>query len=229
MSTREGREFGAFYKSSQLITMKKYRLGSKTFGKLTLHYRPRVILEELGVVDENWASADQDRRDTAKNRKTVDFNDNVSSANGPVNTNNVKIENNNVDFSARAVKEEAINGDMNTVISKFNEMHTDQSSKKMYCFSPSRVNIKKERSTLAANDKLGCFSPTCHREGKLMEPCQIKKEKIGEEEQMYRYIEIDNDIMMLQEVDDDVVWMGDDSCCFIDVEPEEVPLIDLVQ
>jgi hypothetical protein len=32
---------------------------------------------------------------------------------------------------------------------------------------------------------------------------------------------------MLQEIDDDIVWMGDESCCFIDVEPEEIPIIDL--
>ena len=75
--------------------------------------------------------------------------------------------------------------------------------------------------------KLGRFSQSDVNE-KMLDPKQIKKEIIDDEEKQFRYIEIDDDLVMLEEVDDDIVWMGDDSCCFIDVEPEEVSVIDLV-
>lgn len=240
MSTREGREYGAFYTSNQLITMKRYRLGSKKLGKITLHYRPRVILEELGIVDRASDQKTTRKINKSNQRHGTDINDNMTSSSGQENTDNIKIEteiNKQIESSvmdgaaSKAVKQEIINNDksLDTVISRFNEMMTDPSpsSQKMYCFSPSQVRIKKETMNLTSDEKLGCYSPS-HKQSKFMEPCQIKKEVIGDEEKQYRYIEIDDDVMMLQEVDDDVVWMGDDSCCFIDVEPEEVPVIDLV-
>ncbi|XP_052058443.1 uncharacterized protein LOC127698801 [Mytilus californianus] len=389
VSTREGRGICTIEKSDRMITMIRYKLGERDFGKLTLNYRTKHVLEELGIIDKAWIS-DKHIKDTvekspsekgkvpsirkekeisiASEKEDVYMNSPVSEkenehpskhttastdksykilkpaveSNNPHMTssalekedvgpskkkpvlesnennmaqkrksmeeNNFEMEIDNIksrlrskknvtktvegnakaikkkNITSKTIKQEAISADdecnekgktikqeaisaqekfnerVENVISKLKDLDCAETvnSRKLFCFSPSSVSVKKEM--IDETSKLGCHTPSdigknlcngklghhsqsdvgrhlfrskleCHSEsdrGQLLEFHQIKKEMIDNEERQFRYIEIDDDVIMLQEVDDDVVWMGDESCCFIDIEPEDVPVIDLV-
>ncbi|CAC5390683.1 unnamed protein product [Mytilus coruscus] len=65
VSTREGRGICTIEKSNRMITMIRYKLGEKDFGKLTLNYRTRHVLEDLGIFDKAWIS-DKPMEDTVE-------------------------------------------------------------------------------------------------------------------------------------------------------------------
>ena len=71
VSTREGRGIANFETTDRVITMKRYRLGKRTFGKLTLFYRPRHILQELGIVDKAWQSPAEIERSNKNIKKEI--------------------------------------------------------------------------------------------------------------------------------------------------------------
>ncbi|CAG2198434.1 unnamed protein product [Mytilus edulis] len=56
VSTREGRGICTFENTDRMITMIRYKLGQRNFGKITLKYRTRHVLEDLGIIDKAWAS-----------------------------------------------------------------------------------------------------------------------------------------------------------------------------
>lgn len=291
MSTREGRGIGSFNLTNNVITMMRYKLGRKTFGKITLNYRPRHILEELGVIDKSWISngieksqeksqitqkksSTQKEKSTTEQEKlqttqenvdksinikketissTLDEKENslpLSTKTAPVTDQKEVLTENN---QSKDIKKELLgaenmyNARVENIMAKLKDLGCSQpNSKKLYCYSPSIVQVKREQIERSdnGNTKLGCHSPSdvskslfsgklgCQSPSdiigkKVMYPSQIKHEVIDDEDKQFRYIEIDDDLIMLQEVDDDVVWMGDESCCFIDVEPEEIPIIDL--
>lgn len=294
MSTREGRGIGRFNLTNNVITMMRYKLGRKTFGKITLNYRPRHVLEELGVIDKSWISngieksreksqiaqkksSTQQKKTHAQEEKSSNKQENVDKSIGikkeilsstldekenslPLSTKmapvtdqkEVLTENN----KSKDIKRELIGAEImynervENVMAKLKDLGcstpSQPNSKKLYCYSPSIVEVKREQieRTDIGNIKLGCHSPSGVNKGlfsgklgcqspsdimgqKVMYPSQIKREVIDDEDKQFRYIEIDDDLIMLQEIDDDLVWMGDESCCFIDVEPEEIPIIDL--
>ncbi|VDI72199.1 Hypothetical predicted protein [Mytilus galloprovincialis] len=409
VSTREGRGICTFENTDRMITMIRYKLGQRNFGKITLKYRTRHVLEDLGIIDKAWvsdtlikdsvemspsekgkvpsiikqegisltlekenvrsskdksasepddvhmnspvsqkANAQPSKHSTAltdKSNKAVSDNilkpasesseDNMAQKPSSIEENNWEMEIDSIKSRLRSrnkvtktteddgkalkknnitnktikqeaisaveennhqmeidnikkvlrskksvtstgeddcteksktIKQEAINAQekynerVENVISKLQDLDCAETvnPRKLYCFSPSLVSVKREM--IEENGKLGCHTPSdmgknlfngklghhsqsdlgrdlfrtkmeCHSESdrmQILESHQIKKEMIDNEEKRFRYIEIDDDVIMLQEVDDDVVWMGDESCCFIDIEPDDVPVIDLV-
>jgi len=191
--------------------MIKYNLGKAHLGELSVKYRPKFVLQELGISDKAW--------ETPKIK--------------PVEKENKPPE-----------------GKMQTNCDSYEKKHEEDTNlckerfEKMNCFTPTRQQNIENPSKLfcfSPRGKLGCFSPrgdkmSVDSPSELQKKCKftcdksrIKLEEIieGDDEKQYRMIEIDDDIQMLEEVDDDVVWMGDQSCCFVDFEPPEVPMIDL--
>lgn len=70
-------------------------------------------------------------------------------------------------------------------------------------------------------------SPSESKHSSYQTRLKVKQELLTEDTKQYRMIEIDDDIQILEEVDDDVVWMGDESCCFLDVPEPDVSMVDL--
>lgn len=301
VSTREGRGIGRFNLTNNVITMMRYKLGRKTFGKITLNYRPRHVLEELGVIDKSWISNGieksqeksqiaqkksstqqknthaQEKKSSNKQEKSPTTQENVDKSTRikkeilsstldekenslPLFTKMAPVTDQKEvlteDNKSQGIKRELIgteimyNERVENVMAKLKDLGcstpSQPNSKKLYCYSPSIVEVKREQiertdigniklgghspsdvSKSLFSGKLGCQSPSNIMGKKVMYPSQIKREVIDDEDKQFRYIEIDDDLIMLQEIDDDVVWMGDESCCFIDVEPEEIPIIDL--
>lgn len=200
--------------------MIRYRMGEKHFGTITVKYRPRIFLqEELGIEDPKWAKEEKknrNKRPAESPDKRIEKENQV-----PVDENANKMQstvNHNANTPEGCVKQEE-----SDICEGMENLLTER-PRKMYCFSPS---VKMERR------KMDAFSPTDFQKNSKKtffdNGVKIKKEfNEGDDSQQYRMIEIDDDLCILEEIDDDVVWMGDDSCCFMDVTPPEIPTVDLI-
>ncbi|XP_069116038.1 uncharacterized protein [Argopecten irradians] len=241
VSTREGRTlFSCVPNHGKRKTMIRYEVGKHQFQGVVIKYRPRYMLQDIGIMDEAWSSAcqksmsgDQKENDDTIHNTSTETKDKVNDENANPDTDGTS------DFTE-----------------KFSKMNCNSPSQlpmngegRLFCLSPRSkpkmtVDSPSALKPLVNHDlqKLCTFSPSDKVKSGKMEVSspselhinnsierRIKMEKIemGGEKKQFRMIEIDDDLQLIEEVDDDVVWMGDDSCCFLDVSDPDISMVDL--
>ncbi|XP_033733903.1 uncharacterized protein LOC117323025 [Pecten maximus] len=252
VSTREGRTlFNCAPERGSMKTMVKYQIGKHHFQGVVMKYRPRYMLQELGITDEAWNSVTNTRRMTNEQKNSGDTNvnlqpekvENITNENTDPNTNGT------LDFTEKFRKmncNSPSEQSETTVDEKSQIINADYG--RLFCLSPrakqkmtvdSPSALKTLVNSPADLQKMNVFSPSDKNKiGKtdvnspselLKNPykSRVKMENQDDEHRQYRMIEIDDDIQILEEVDDDVIWMGDDSCCFLDVTDPDISMVDL--
>lgn len=198
---------------------------------------------ELGIKDKAWSSSE--KKPSAKMSMETDedlkkdINRNMKSSDGGVcldsfnklsvrSPSDIKRESRFSDIqhetrSSNVKRESDI--DSESRVDNNNLPSTPSEKKKLFCLSP-------------RGEKLGQYSPSNPTKLTVNSPSEmcksskrIKQEMLdeitGSAGEKFRVIEIDDDIQLLEEIDEDVIWMGDQSCCFIDVDPPEIPMVNL--
>ena len=217
----------------------RYQVGGRHYGEMVLHYRTRHMLQELGIQDPKWCMSKV--KDTKKEKgKSVngkgDAENNNEDIKPAVNGNSIDVQenegmtnNNNVETEVQTQGTNPQQRDKLNVFSPSGKEMGVKGNKDVFTYE----DIKEElnNSISSKSHKLFCFSPSAKKIKKeQIDNCQSKKlfdVNPGDDGKEYRVVEIDDDICILEEVDEDVVWMGDDSCCFMDVTPPEIPMVDL--
>ncbi|KAK3093424.1 hypothetical protein FSP39_015553 [Pinctada imbricata] len=250
-TTRDGRVLSKFEHTGTQRRMVKYNVGNLHYGEKVLHYRTRHMLQDLGITDVAWKKKDeaQKKKEEAQKKKEEaqlekQKSDKLKAKKKSEDKDEENTENSNPNIqkegmqkrdglsekmslyspSVRGVSKMSVFSpslkdgklsippcNMEELKTEIMEMETGMKSNKLFCFSPSPKAMKKD-----AVEKEG-------RKGvkRLQDEMNDGKE--------YRVIEIDDDLCVLEEMDDDVIWMGDESCCFMDVTPPEIPMVDLCQ
>ncbi|OWF45612.1 uncharacterized protein LOC110456812 [Mizuhopecten yessoensis] len=263
VSTREGRSLGHITQNhNKRKTMIKYQVGKDHFGGVVIKYRPRYMLQELGITDEAWKSNSITRQSSRKPNENEDINDSKSAEILPgkeeaegSNGNQENTDpnaNGTLDFTEKFRKMNCYSptrsepGDQEAQGSSVDDRRlfclSPRAKQKLTVDSPSALKLPpKSPPDLQKSSKLSFFSPSdSNKMGKMdvnspsdllqksFSRCvQFVKNEQDNENKQYRMIEIDDDIQILEEVDDDVIWMGDDSCCFLDVTDPDISMVDL--
>ncbi|XP_060074685.1 uncharacterized protein LOC132554395 [Ylistrum balloti] len=251
VSTREGRSlYHVSQDHNRRKTMVRYKVGQHHFEGVVIKYRPRYTLQELGITDEAWNSINTSRQ-KSQNIDTNDSKSNVKQQGADEEVGNENVDpnvNEPLDFTDKFRK-------MNCYTPTPSSGSADQESQginggRLFCLSPrakhkmsvdSPSAMKMHMNSPADFQKLNIFSPSdSNKVGKTdvnspsellhksQRRCvQVEKQLKDDDNKQFRLIEIDDDVQILEEVDDDVIWMGDDSCCFLDISEPDISMVDL--